>query len=217
MKNLSVFFIAVYCTLSATAFCQKTSFGITGGVSLANMRLKAESISVSGDSKIGFTAGVFADMPLAESLSFQPALNYVQKGAKNEISDMSYESKLTLNYIELPLNLLYKPEMQKLRFFVGAGPSIAYALSGKEKEKDNGVNTTYSYKFGNNPDEHDLKALDFGANFLTGIETPGGLLVALNYNLGLSNLAPGSSSDDGTIKSNYFGFKVGYKFKGEKK
>ena len=216
MRNLSVFFIAVYCTLSATAFCQKTSFGIIGGVSLANMRLKSESISVSGDSKIGFTAGVFADVALSENFSFQPALNYVQKGSKNEISDMNYESKVTLSYIELPLNLVYKPEMQKLRFFVGVGPSIAYALSGKEKEKENGVSNTYTYKFGNNPDEHDLKALDFGANFLTGIETPGGFLVALNYNLGLSNLAPGSSSDDGTIKSNYFGFKVGYKLKGKK-
>ena len=216
MRNLSVFFIAVCCTSSATAFCQKTSFGVTAGVSLANVRIKTESISISGDSKIGFTAGVFADVALSENFSLQPALNYVQKGSKNEISDMNYESKLTLGYIELPLNLLYKPEMQKLGFFVGVGPSIAYALSGKEKEKDNGVNTTYTYKFGNNPDEHDLKTLDFGANFLTGIETPGGFLVALNYNLGLSNLAPGSSSDDGTIKSNYFGFKIGYKLKGKK-
>ncbi|MFT3747669.1 MAG: porin family protein [Agriterribacter sp.] len=216
MRNLSVFFIVVYCTLSATVFCQKTSFGITGGVSLANMRIKAESIAVSADSKIGFTAGIFVNVALSENFSFQPALNYVQKGAKSEIKDMNYESKLMLNYIELPLNFLYKPEMQKLRFFVGAGPSIAYALSGKEKEKDNGVNTTYTYKFGNNPDEHDLRALDFGANFLTGIETPGGFLIALNYNMGLSNLLPGGSSDDGTIKSNYFGFKVGYKLKGKK-
>lgn len=216
MRNLSVFFIVVYCTLSATAFCQKTSVGITGGVSLANMQIRAENISVSAGSKIGLTAGVFADVPLSENFSFQPALNYVQKGAKSEIKDMNYESKLALHYIELPLNFLYKPDMQKLRFFVGAGPSIAYALSGKEKEKDNGVNTTYTYKFGNNPDEHDLRALDIGANFLTGIETPGGFLVALNYNLGLSNLAPGSSSDDGTVKSRYFGFKVGYKLRGKK-
>ncbi len=216
MRNLPGLFLAISCVLSVTAYCQKISFGVTAGLSLANMHIKAESISISGDSKIGITAGVFADVVIADNFSFQPALNFVQKGTKNEISDMDYETEVTLNYIELPLNFLFRPAMQKVNFFVGAGPSIAFALSGKEKEKDNGTTTNYTYKFGNNPDEHDLKAMDFGANFLTGIETPGGFLVAINYNLGLSNLAPGSSSDDGTVKSRYFGFKVGYKLRGKK-
>ena len=215
MRKLSMLFLAAVFASSLTAYCQKTSFGITGGASLANMHLKSQDISISVDNKIGLTVGVFADVAMSENFSFQPALNYVQKGAKNKMTDIDYESKITLNYIELPLNFLFKPDMAKVRFFAGGGPSIAYALSGKEKETDNGVTNTYKYKFGNNPDEHDLKAMDFGANFLTGIETKGGFLVAINYNLGLSNLAPGGSSD-GTVKSRYFGFKVGYMLKGKK-
>ncbi|MEP7373706.1 MAG: porin family protein [Chitinophagaceae bacterium] len=213
MRKLPVLFFAAVLGSSLTAYCQKTSFGITGGASLANMHLKSGDISISVDNKIGLTVGVFADVAISENFSFQPALNYVQKGAKNKMTDIGYESKLTLNYIELPFNFLFKPEMPRVRFFAGGGPSIAYALSGTEKESGNG--NTYKYKFGNNPDDDDLKALDFGANFLTGIETKNGFLVSVNYNLGLSNLAPGSSSD-GTIKSRYFGFKVGCMLKWKK-
>jgi hypothetical protein len=216
MRKLSTFLVAAIFALPLMAYSQKTMFGVSAGVSLANTHIKANGISVSGDNKIGLTAGVVADVPFAQNFSFQPALNYVQKGSKVKMSDINYESKLTLHYIEIPLNVLFKPEMQKAQFFVGAGPSIAFAMSGKEKEEDNGSTTTYKYKFGNNPDEDDLKALDFGANFIAGIETKMGFLVAINYNLGLSNLAPGSSSEDGTIKNRYFGFKIGYMFKGKK-
>jgi len=213
MRKLSMLFLAAVFSLPLTAYCQKTSFGITGGLALANMHLKSEGFSVSPGNKAGLTAGVLVDVPLSGNFSFQPALNYVQKGYK--MSEADYKDKLTINYVELPLNFLFKPNMPQVHFFVGAGPSIAYALSGKEKEDDAGRISTYKFKFGNNPDEHDLKALDLGANFITGIETKSGFLVAINYNLGLSNVAPGSSSD-GTSRNRYFGFKSGYLIKGKK-
>ena len=75
----------------------------------------------------------------------------------------------------------------------------------------------YTYKFGNNPDEDDMRALDFGANFLAGIETRTGFLVAVNYTHGLSDLAPGGdASNDSHIKNRFFGFKAGYLLKGKK-
>lgn len=215
MRKLSTLLLAAIFSLPLMAYSQKASFGIAAGASLANTHVKSDGISISPDSKIGLTAGLIADIPIAENFSFQPALNYVQKGAQTKMSDYAYESKLTLNYVEVPLNVLFKPEMQKVQFFVGAGPSVAVALSAKEKEKENGNTTTYKYKFGNNPDEHDMKRLEIGANFITGVELKGGFLVALNYNLGISNIAPGSS-DDGTIKNRYFGFKVGYLLKDKK-
>ncbi|MGZ5220569.1 MAG: porin family protein [Chitinophagaceae bacterium] len=213
MKKSLILLLGTLFSFPLIVCCQV--FGITAGASLANTHFKAGDISISADNKIGLTAGLVVDIPFTENFSFQPALNYVQKGYKVEISDENYKDKLTLHYVEIPLNILFKPQMQKVRFFVGAGPSIALALSGKEKEEDNGSTNTYKYKFGNNPDEHDMKRLDFGANFITGIETKSGFLVAVNYNLGLSNVAPGDS-DDGTIKNRYFGFKVGYLFKDKK-
>lgn len=216
MRKLSMLLLAAIFSLPSVLYAQKVNVGVTAGASLTNIHISSDDISISPDIRVGLTAGVIADVPIAELFSFQPALNYVQKGAKVKMSDIDYESKLTLHYVEVPLNILYKPAMQKVQFFVGAGPSFAVALSGKEKETENGNTTTYKYKFGNNPDEHDMRRMDFGANFITGIETKTGFLVAVNYNLGLSNVAPGSS-DDSTIKNRYFGFKIGYMLKSKSK
>ena len=199
--------------LSITTYGQKAVFGVTAGATLAKIHLKDGSSNYSPDSRVGLTAGILADIPIADNFSFQPAINYVQKGAKTEEQD--YESKLTLHYAEIPLNFLFKPEMANLQFFVGAGPSIAFALSGKEKEKYNGDTDTYKIKFGDDPDEHDMRRADIGANFVAGIETKSGFIAAFNFNHGLSNLVPGGS-DDGSIKNRYFGVRIGFLLKGGK-
>lgn len=199
--------------LSITTYGQKAVFGVTAGATLAKIHLKDGSSNYSPDSRVGLTAGILADIPIADNFSFQPAINYVQKGAKTEEQD--YESKLTLHYAEIPLNFLFKPEMANLQFFVGAGPSIAFALSGKEKEKYNGDTDTYKIKFGDDPDEHDMRRADIGANFVAGIETKSGFIAAFNFNHGLSNLVPGGS-DDGSIKNRYFGLRIGFLLKGGK-
>jgi hypothetical protein len=49
------------------------------------------------------------------------------------------KSTLHSSIIQLMVNFLFKPDMPQVRFFVRKGPSIAYALSGKEKETGNGL------------------------------------------------------------------------------
>lgn len=129
MKKL---FIAI-----ATAFISTASFsqfGITGGATLASVKIddQSSSLNQSTDSKVGFTAGVFTNFPISTNFIFRPGLNYTQKGGKvNETQGtLTSESKLTLNYIELPLDFIYKAAGG---FFVGAGPALAYGLNGKNK------------------------------------------------------------------------------------
>jgi hypothetical protein len=196
--------------LPIAAMSQKTGFGITVGTALANVHLKYGGASVSAENKLGATAGVFLDMPFSKQASFRPGLNFVQKGSRT--SEPGYKDKLTLNYIEIPLDLVFKPTMQNVQLFIGVGPSIAFAVSGKEKETDNGNVYTYKYKFGNNPDEHDMKRMDIGYNMLIGVQLKKGFIACINYNLGLSDVSPGSSSE-GSVKNRYFGFKVGYVLK----
>lgn len=199
--------------LSTTTYTQNVVFGVTAGATLANLHVKEGSTNYSPDSKVGVTIGILTDIPIADNFSFQPAINYVQKGAKTEEPDFNFESKLTVHYAEIPLNFLFKPEMTNLQLFVGAGPSIAFALSGKEKENDNGVRATYTYEFGNDPNDHDMRRADIGANFFAGIETKSGFMLAVNYNLGLSDLTPGGG-DDGSVKNRYLGLKIGFLLKG---
>lgn len=197
---------------------QNTRIGFTGGASFANYHSKVDGESDNGNSKTGLTAGIVVDLSLGDHFSIQPALNFVQKGTKDEqtLGGITEKVSLRTNHLEIPLNLLYNTNGDAGNFFIGAGPSLSFALSGKWKYEDNDNSLTEDVKFGSNQDEDDMKGFDFGANFLAGYCFPNGMFVSANYNLGLSNLFPGGSSD-GTLKSNYFGVKLGYLLKGKTK
>jgi hypothetical protein len=63
----------------------------------------------------------------------QPGVLYSQKGAEFEDS-----AELQLNYIEIPVNLVYKPVLGAGRLLLGFGPYVGFGLGGKLKV-DNGA------------------------------------------------------------------------------
>ena len=215
MKKL--FMIIATCLLTGVfSTAQKPRFGFTAGDVFANYTTKLAGETDNADAKTGITAGILVDIPAGKHFSFQPAMNFVQKGTKSEQTSGGTTEKyqITVNSIEVPLNLLYNASGNTGNFFIGAGPSLAFALSGKSKFDDGTISDTEDLKIGNG-DGDDLKGLDLGANFMTGYCFPNGLFLSFNYNKGLSNLFPGGSSDF-TFKSDYFGVKLGYLLKGKK-
>ena len=202
--------------LASGSISAQTKVGISAGPAFANVSIKAGGISVSPKLKTGFTAGLFVDAPLSTYLSFQPAINFVQKGYL--LKDGSVKDKVNINYIEVPLNFVYNTKHND-GFFIGAGPSIGVGISGKEKYTDKDFpegNFDDKIKFGSK--EEEIKRTDFGANVLAGYKFAGGFIVSGNYNLGLSNIANKSDDpeDDGTVKNRYFSIKIGYMFGGQK-
>jgi hypothetical protein len=206
MKTTTTLLIAMVIG-SITASAQ-TKFGITAGATYANMKFKSGDVSVKNDYKLGFTAGVFADMTISKDFSFQPALNFTQKGTKDEGD--GYSDKTTLNYLEVPLNFVYSFQPGN-GLFIGAGPSIAFGLSGQDKWEENGNSGSDDINFGSGQDE--VKVFELGANFMAGYKMKNGFLVSAGYNLGLTDI---SNYDDniakGSVKSNYFSLKVGWTF-----
>lgn len=204
MKKL-IFLLTVITSVSTQA--QKSQFGFTVGTAISNYKAKVGSITLSTKSRAGFTFGVLANIAAGKSLVVQPALNWVQKRSKMDESANGYidKSSLITNHIEVPLNILYSSN----GFFAGGGPSLSFGISGKSKTESGSIKTNEKVKFGNS-DNDDLKAFDLGANILTGYQFKNGFLIAANYNIGLSNLAPGSDPDKGKLKSSYFGIKLGY-------
>ncbi len=200
-----------------SSLAQNTRIGFTGGASFANYHSKVDGDTDDGNSLTGFTAGLVIDCPISEHFSFQSGLNFVQKGTKDEQTFGSITEKVTLrtNHLEVPMNFLYNVNSNGGNFFIGAGPFIAFAVSGKWKYEDNDNSLTEDVNFGNTEDD-DMKSLDFGANFCTGFCFPNGLFIAANYNMGMSNLAP-QGPFDGTLKSHYFGVRLGYLLKGKNK
>lgn len=189
---------------------QKTRVGFTGGVVFANYHAKVDGESENGDSKSGITAGLLVDVPLRKNFSFQPALNFTQKGtAEKEIYlGITEKTSLRINCIEVPLNFLYNAPGNTGNFFIGAGPSISFHVSGKWKYNDGSESYSTDVKFGNS-DEDAFKSMDLGANFVTGYCFPNGLLLAVNYNQGLSNIFT-DENDNSTLKSSYFAIKLGF-------
>lgn len=207
MKKLLLSALAL---ITITTNAQKVQIGFTSGIAIANLKSKVDGNSESGNAKAGFAAGILANIPVGKNFSIQPALNYVQKGSKDEetYGSITEKMKLVINCIELPLNFLFNSGGSTTNFFIGAGPSLSIAVSGKVKYDDGTNKLSEKINFGSGDDDL-MKAVDLGANFITGVSLDNGILVSVNYNAGLNNLFPNGSAD-GRLRSNYFGIKLGY-------
>lgn len=182
---------------------------IRAGVNFQNLNGEdASGDKLENKIKTGFNAGIVGDIPVAPDFYFQPGLLYSAKGAKLENTS---DGKLSLNYVEVPLNLVYKPMLGTGRLLMGFGPYVAYGIGGKvenagiendvkfEKEAGNAANTVY------------FKPLDAGANILFGYEFSNKLSAQLNAQLGLVNI--NAYDNDAKIKNTGFGVSLGYRLK----
>src|SRR5690348_10557010 len=88
---------------------QKASFGLRGGVNFYNLTGKyANGDKLDYKIKTGFNVGVNAEIPIGIDFYVQPGIIYSGKGGTLK---SGLESKLSIGYVEVPLNLLYKPDL----------------------------------------------------------------------------------------------------------
>lgn len=197
----------MFCLLANFIHAQ-VSFGVQAGVSLASYKASNEGVSATSKTKAGFSGGFVASIDISNGLSFRPELNFLQKGGTVKENDVT--DKLTLNYLELPLNFTYHVKLGEGKLFFGLGPVLAYGLSGTDKNSENPED--YKIKFGNS-DDADLKPLEIGGNVLAGYQLGNGLFLAANYNFGLNNISPASDIKD---HNRYFGIRLGFMFETKK-
>ena len=205
MKKAVIFSISL---LVFVKFNQaQTAFGATIGASFASYKVKSGDVSVASHVKPGFSIGLSSFIVLNKNFSFQPSLNFVQKGGILKDASESTTHKSTFNYLELPLNFIYNTHSAAGKFFIGAGPSFDIGLSGRYK-----ITGMYeesgSVHFGNSEDD-DLKRIGVGLNLLAGYEFKSGMLISGNYNFSLNNL---SNDSDASLRNRYFGIRLGYLF-----
>jgi len=214
-KIITITAAALFFVTAATA--QKVTFGFNGGLIMSNYKTNIDGSAYSSKSMTGFTAGFLTDIPIAKKFSFQPAIQFTQKGGvEKESSDgMDYSLTLTMDYLEVPFNFLYKFNSPKTTFYIGAGPVFSYGLSGSVKLSMDGEHDKQDINFGNGDDD-DFKQVDGGANILAGVQFKNGVSIALNYNMGFSNLFIDGDGDN-YYHNRYFGMRIGYMLKGNKK
>jgi len=202
-----VFLIAAIVAISFGTYAQ-TSFGIHAGANFATMKFEDDDDDVK--SKVGLVIGALAEIDFGSSISFRPELNFIQKGYKYD--ETNFESKLSLNYIELSPNFVYNVPAGSGKFYIGLGPSFGFGISGKYKTEILGEGEEeIDVEFGNDEDNDDFKSFDYGLNILAGYKLPAGLSLTAGYNLGLGNI---SFDDDDDVKNRGFSIKLGYMFGG---
>lgn len=224
-KRMFVLFAAVI--MSAAAFSQ--GFGLKAGVNLQTINGKDEAgDKLENDMTIGFSGGLNYEISIAEGFYLQPGLNFALKGAKATEEYEYFEEvykvdvKMNLSYLELPIHLVYKPELGSGKIIVGFGPYLGFGIGGKLKEEYEGESEEIDVKFKNKVTEEDweedamfVRPLDAGADVFFGYEFPFKLSVQFNAQLGLLNLSPeyeGAEDDDSVFKNTGFGISLGYRF-----
>lgn len=201
---------------ASTANSQGIRFGVLGGVNFQNINGK----DITGDRLenkliIGYHAGVNAMIGIAPEIYFQPGLLFSTKGGLNK--DASPDLKYKLNYVELPLNILYRGQIGNGFVLLGFGPYLGYAINGKTVIGDTKRDIQFQNSTGSGDSNLDtyFRAFDAGANIFAGYEMGSGIFVQLNTQLGLLNINPENKlvSDDKSIRKNTgYGLSIGYRF-----
>ncbi|SEO72384.1 porin family protein [Mucilaginibacter sp. OK283] len=228
MKIL-LYFLLLSCS-SLAAFAQLPAIGIKGGVNFATMQASGTQANVvAGTNTIAnsgmvtsFNFGVFVDVKLGH-FSLQPAVNFTGKGGtfngftgtlpNGSVSQVS--TKYNLYYVQVPVNIVYYISFVVGEFYIGAGPFVGMGVYGRKNlsadNNNNGTPTAISSSdkitFGDNGD---IRSDEYGAGAVAGIKLKGGLLFNLNYDMGLSNVAPNQAGN--TFKNHVFGASVGFVF-----
>jgi hypothetical protein len=218
MKNLLKLLIVVIALTVTTQSFAQVKFGVKAGLNIANMLEKDNDETYSKDykSKIGFHLGGTADFAISEKFAIEPGLLFSTKGYKMEDSGetMSYN----LNYLEIPINAVYKIDLGSAKVLINAGPYLGFAISGKMKASvarfgENGDEKEQKIEIGSDKEKDMIKPLDFGLNFGAGVDIKG-ITIGLQYGLGLANLS--LTTDNGYKMNNkVFGISVGYKLGGK--
>ncbi|MDZ4750765.1 MAG: outer membrane beta-barrel protein [Flavobacteriales bacterium] len=193
---------------------------ILGGVNFQNLNGKDfEGDKLENDMIIGYHIGVNFAIPVATEFYFQPGVMLSTKGAEDKSGDFSVKSNFS--YIEVPLNLVYKPALGNGFLVLGFGPYIGYAVMGKVTSELGSESEETDIEFQNTVESTDsfavpyARAIDAGANILFGYEMQNGIFLQLNSQFGMLNVNPEDKriTDDKTmVKHTGFGLSLGYRF-----
>lgn len=203
MKN--IFYVTLFLFLTSVAFSQSSNngagneakfrLGIKAGIALATYSIEfpTNTYTPKMKAKVGKNIGVFSQILLGKNIVFEPGVFLIGKGASetNEYGDR-YSIPSRFNYIELPLNILYRVASKNGTWFMGAGLSPAFNI-------------------GSMASSYPLKSSDLGLNILAAYQLPLGFSLNLSYSFGLLNVSA-LKEYTSKIQNRYLGITAGYLF-----
>lgn len=122
------------------AQAQSPKFGIKAGVNIAKF---AGDPDPNSEFNTGLAAGIYTNVPLSSGFSFEPSLEYSQKGAEFTTA-LNSEMKTKITYLDLPIMFKYNVTPA---FGLLAGPQVSFFLDQESKFVNGNSSTTFE---GNN-------------------------------------------------------------------
>ncbi|HEY9000150.1 MAG TPA: outer membrane beta-barrel protein [Mucilaginibacter sp.] len=200
---------------SFIAFGQSVRLEFKAGVSLSNQSVNTLGMAVKSTNLIGFHAGGLFNIDVMDDyLSIQPGLFYSNKGYQynqalsngTQTVQKPIMGKIQLNYLEVPLNVLYKFEAtRKINAYFGGGGYVGYGLSGTYAVQSQRTDISFTKSI----EGYQYKNPDYGVNAVIGSEISKHVVIEANYSLGLNNLSYYQSS---IIHNRSMGLSIGYMF-----
>lgn len=169
-----IFLSILLTTTASVAAAQTVRFGVKAGPSYTKFRGvdPAQLSSASNAYRLGFHAGVLAEVKVTDTFSVQPELLYSQKGAKNKLVNEIYT---VFSYLDLPI--MVKARLGETGVFLEGGPQFGYLFRATSTFMDN------SYKVRNN-----YEKVDVGYAAGLGYQLASGPLLGFRFNGGLTRL-----------------------------
>ena len=182
MKNLRYLLLAF--VLVSVPAASQIRFGIRGGVNIANANINQPVIEDVFDVEniTGFQLGATMEAMLPVlGIGTDVGLLYSQRGFKlrNKINEEHGNARV--GYIDIPLNIKWKPTIGLLKLYVAAGPYVSVKVSQNMDLKDPIGGSSVSGQFKIKPE-----VFSAGLNFGGGIELIKHLQLGFNYALGLT-------------------------------
>ncbi|KQM53666.1 porin family protein [Chryseobacterium sp. Leaf201] len=181
-------------------------FGVKAGMNVSS--LSDDGSLEDQGSKIGFNAGVFANIPVGSMFSVQPEVLYSQYGDKYDtrIGNNTYSYANHLDYITVPVMLQYNliPNL-----YVEAGPEFGFMVSAKNKAKNETNNDVIS-ESGNYKDN--FSTFNFGIGLGAGYYFTDNIGITARYVAGLTDIAKDRPNGSDAIRNNVFQVGLAFKF-----
>ena len=181
-------------------------FGIKAGMNVSSLS-NDETLEDQG-SKIGFNAGVFANIPVAESFSIQPEVLYSQYGDKYDyvVGGNRYSYANHFDYVTVPVMFQYNfiPNL-----YVEAGPEFGFMVSAKNKSK-NETNNDVLAESDNYKDN--FNTFNVGIGLGAGYYFTDNIGLTARYVAGVTDIAKDRPNGSDSVRNNVFQVGLAYKF-----
>lgn len=229
MKTLKKLMIALIITGVYAELSAQPVIGLKGGFTISSLggeQYEDYTDLEYGDSynfsaMPGLQFGITSEFELSDEFFLQSGLIFKQKGIKVMGHITAYEGyyysepaytfkgKFNFFYLDIPINGMYKLELDDHFLLLYTGPSVNIGLSGQMKatyDYDDGEEEKYkeSFEWGNDEDNDQFKRLELGWTFGMGFQFEELLQFRVSYNHGLNNISTYQEEDEYMTKNRVF-------------